>query len=122
MLSPNLQQFIARYVDSMETLEILLLLQRAPDTFWTPSAIDSHLGMKSGVAENRLRGLLENNFVTKGISGGYRYNARGEERRVAVLALAAAYAETRAEVVNAVYSENLNRLRAFSDAFRVKSE
>lgn len=121
-LQQSLIAFIRRYVGSMETLEILLLLQRAPDTFWTASAIDSHFGMKQGTAQERLQGLLQSHLVTRGTSGGYRYAPRDEELREGVSALAIAYAERRAVVANIVYSENLERLRAFSEAFKVKSE
>ncbi|MGA8808436.1 MAG: hypothetical protein WB973_11210 [Thermoanaerobaculia bacterium] len=121
-LQQSVMEFISRYVDSMETLEIILLLQRAPDTFWTGSAIDSHFGMKQGTAEKRLHGLLQNRLVSRGTSGGYRYAPKDEELRAGVSALAIAYAERRAVVANIVFSENLERLRAFSDAFKVKSE
>jgi hypothetical protein len=92
-LQQSVIDLIRRYIDSMETLEIILLLQRAPDTFWTASAIDSHFGMRQGTAEDRLQGLLENHLVTKGKSGGYRYAPEDEELRAGVSALAIAYAE-----------------------------
>jgi DNA-binding IclR family transcriptional regulator len=92
-LQQAVMDLIRRYVDSMETLEIILLLQRAPDTFWTASAIDSHFGMRQGTAERRLQGLLENRLVTRGKSGGYRYAPEDEELRATVSALAIAYAE-----------------------------
>lgn len=117
-----LQEFIRDYVDSIETLEILLLLNRAPDTFWTTTAIDSHFGMKQGTADKRLQAMLRNGLVTRGTSGGYRFMPRDEAQRALVAALATAYGDRRASVVNTVFSENLARLRAFSDAFKVKSE
>ena len=60
--------------------------------------------------------------IVKGASRGYRYNPGNEALDAAVGELAAAYADRRVSVVNAVFSENLARLRAFSDAFKVKSE
>ena len=122
ILQQSVMELIRRYVDSMETLEIILLLQRAPDTFWTASAIDSHFGMKQGTAEKRLQGLLQNHLVTKGKSGGYRYAPNDEELREHLSALAIAYAERRAVVANIVDSENLERLRVFSAALTMKSE
>ncbi len=121
-LQESVMELIRRYVDSMETLEIILLLHRAPDTFWTASAIDSHFGMKQGTAEKCLQGLLQNQLVTKGTSGGYRFAPNDEALREGVSALAVAYADRRALVASIVYNENLERLRAFSDAFKVKSE
>ena len=120
-LSQPLEAFIGRHIDSIETLEILLLLQRSPDTYWMTSAIESHLGIKSGTAEKRLFALQEHGFVVKGMTGGFRY-ARNNAADANVKALAEAYAEQRTAVVNTVFSENLARLRAFSNAFKVKSE
>ncbi|MBV8518340.1 MAG: hypothetical protein JO197_13160 [Acidobacteria bacterium] len=122
MVSPALLQFIRRCVDSIETLEILLLLQRTPETFWTPAAIDSQLGMKQGAAAKRLARLADEQLVVTGSSGAFRYAPRDEEDRATVAALTTAYADQRASVVNAVFSENLERLRAFSDAFRMKDQ
>ncbi len=98
-LSDSTQAFIRRYIDSIETLEILMLLQRAPDTLWTPAAMDSQLGMKQGIAEKCLQRLLHSGFVTKGMSGGYRYSPADDDLRVGISAVTAAYAECRLAVV-----------------------
>lgn len=118
----SLNEFIGRYIDSIETLEILLLLQRSPDTFWRPEAIDSHLGLKPGISDNRLSGLLQNGLVTAGTSGGYRYQVQDEDLKSWVSKLTSEYANRRIHVVNTVYSENLARLRAFAEAFKMKGE
>lgn len=122
-LPAPLTQFIAEAIDSIETLEILLLLHRSPETFWAPSAVESHLGLKKGIAEKRLAGLAQKRLAVRGEeSGGYRYRPENDERRKIVAELAAAYSDKRASVVNTVFSENLARLRAFANAFKVKGE
>ncbi|MGH9418567.1 MAG: hypothetical protein ACRD3J_01230 [Thermoanaerobaculia bacterium] len=122
-ISKSLTEFIGCNVDSIETLEILMLLQRAPDTFWTAVAIESQLGMRSGVSGPRLDSLCENGLIVRGFTaGGYRYSPGNEALRSLVEELATAYADSRAVVLNAVHSEHLDRLRAFADAFRMKSE
>ncbi|MEO8217607.1 MAG: hypothetical protein ABI718_11045 [Acidobacteriota bacterium] len=121
-LTPPLQELIARHIDSIEALEILLLLHRAPETSMTAAAIDSRLGLKSGIAEKRLQILLRTDLVLRETSGAYRYAVTDEDLNGRVADLASAYADRRTAVVNTVYSENLVRLRAFADAFKVKSE
>ena len=122
-LSPELLELIQQHIDSVETLEILLLLQRTPETFWTASAIESHLGLKSGTAERLLSNLEQRRLLVAGMSGGYRYNPNDDAARRDVIAeLATAYAGRRGEVINALYSANLTRLRAFSDAFKMRNE
>ena len=117
-----LEQFIARYIDSVETLEALLLLKRSSETFWMTSAIESHLGFKAGNVEKRLQSLLQNGFVVRGLSGAYRYSPERAEDDAQVAELAAAYADRRAAVLNALFNANLGPLRAFANAFKVKSE
>jgi DNA-binding IclR family transcriptional regulator len=121
-LPKKLEDFIGRYVDSIETLEILLQLQRSPETVWMAPAMESHLGMKSGTAEKRLESLARHGFAIRGSSSGYRYGTPDKELDATVAELAAMYAERRVMVVNTIFSENLARLRAFSNAFKVKSE
>jgi hypothetical protein len=119
LLPDPLEHFIARYVDSIETLETLLLLERSRETFWMTSAIESHLGFKAGSAEKRLQLLLQNGFVVRGMSGAYRYCPKRAEDDAQVAELAAAYADRRAAVLNVLFSDNLARLRAFANAFKV---
>ncbi len=121
-LPQPLEQFIARYVDSVETLETLLLLKRSSETFWMTSAIESHLGIKAGSAEKRLQSLLQNGFVVRGMSGAYRYCPKRADDDALVAELATAYAEQRTAVLNFLFSDSLARLRAFANAFKVKSE
>lgn len=121
-LPQHVLDFIRDHVDSIETLEIILLLHRAPDTFWRPEAIESHLGLKPGTAEKCLQKLDVSGIALQGMTRGYRYRATDAAVDRSVKALAAAYAEHRISVVNAVYSENLRRLRAFADAFKVKGD
>lgn len=115
------EDFVARYIDSIETLEILLLLHRAPDTFWMPAAVESQLGMKRDTADGRMQALQNEGLLVRGMTGAYRYSPTAAEAREEVSALAVAYAEQRWLVVDAVFGRN-KHLRAFSDAFRVKSE
>jgi hypothetical protein len=121
-LAKEIEEVIGRYIDSIETLDVLLLLQRSPDTFWRPEAIDSHLGLKSGMAAKKLESLMRDELVVCGNAGGYRYHVNDENLRNNIADLATAYADRRIAVVNAIYSENPARLRAFADAFKVKSE
>lgn len=121
-LPPTLVEFIGRYIDSIETLEILLLLKRSPETYWMPTAIESHLGIRPGLAERYLRELLDNGFIVRGMTGAFRYSPSGDAYDESIAELAAAYAEQRVAVVNTVFSQNLARLRAFANAFKVKSE
>ena len=120
-LPQELHRFIAEAIDSVESLEILLLLRRSPDTFWASTAVAQQLGLSQAVADARLRNLQKGELVVSGsATGAFAYAVKSAERHALVDRLALAYAEQRIHVINTIYSENLERLRAFSNAFRLK--
>lgn len=122
-LSEPIRELIRTHVDSVETLELLMLLQRSPDSYWTAAAAEQLLGMRPGTAEKRLDALVAAGLSMRGSQTiSYRYSPDDDEKREAVAALAAAYASQRVSVLNLVYSTNLERLKAFSGAFRLKGQ
>jgi predicted ArsR family transcriptional regulator len=115
----TIDQFIAQHIRSVEQLEILLLLQRSPDTYWTAAALAQHLGIAASLADNQVKALVRDGLAHEGASGPqYRYDAGNAERAQMVVQLAAAYRERRISVINAIYEANLTRLRTFADAFK----
>jgi hypothetical protein len=122
-LSPVIQQLLGDPVDSVEALELLLLLRRSPDTFWSSDAAAQQLGIRRELSERKLTQLAGRNLLVRGLeTGAYRYAPADDEVRAAVDELAAAYDEQRITVINAIYSANVERLRAFANAFRLKDE
>jgi hypothetical protein len=122
-LPPDVQRLIATCIDSVETMEILILLRRSPDSFWSGEAVAAQLGIKPEVAERKLGALTNAGLLARGFqSGAFRFAPSDDALRQTVDQLAETYANRRINVLNAIYSENLNRLRAFSDAFKLKKE
>ena len=122
-LSQPVQDLIRRNIDSVDTLELLLLLRRSPDSYWSADAAEQHLGLRQGAAKQRLDALVAGSLARRGSeTGAYRYAAVDEQMRESVDQLADPYANQRVSVINLIYSSNLDRLRAFSNAFRLKDE
>jgi len=121
-LRPEVQQLIGDCIDSVEAVEILLLLRRS-EAFWSTDAVATQLGMKPPIASAKLQALTDGRLLVVGSgSGAFRYAPPTAETKQAVDLLATAYADQRIHVINAIYSANLEKLRAFSDAFRLKTE
>ena len=117
-MPPEVRQLIERNIRSATEIEVLLLLYRAPETFWTASAtatvvgaseldVRAHLGRFEGA------GLIERGRQTD----AFRFAPRSEEARAAVAALAKAYVDNRSDVLRIVVG-SLSQITAFSDAFR----
>lgn len=120
-LNSKVRELIARHLDSLESVEILLLLRRSPQTYWGAPAIAEQLGIAPEITRARLEALRSGGMITVGEqTGAFRYAPPDDSTKAAVDDLAAAYANRRVSVVNAIYSANLERLRAFSNSFRVK--
>lgn len=123
MVVSPLEQFIASSIRTVEDVEILALLSRSPDTFWTADAIAQHLTLKPESVANSCRELVGRGLLATGGSGpAFRFAPADEQRREDVLSLVAAYRDRRVGVINAIYSANLTRLRSFADAFKLGGE
>lgn len=120
----DVRRFIERNIDSLEELEVLLLLYRRPDKGWTAEAVAGALYTHAQSAGNKLlslqrRGLAEMRdeqgiSVFQGRSPGP--NAPLVER------LARLYAERRLTVTNIIYAKPLPNVQAFADAFDLRRE
>jgi predicted ArsR family transcriptional regulator len=120
-LSPHIRELIARAFDSVEAVEIVMLLRRSPETFWGAPAVAEQLGIALKTAQAKLDALHHHGIVTVGErTGAFRYAPKDDTLKAGIDDLAAAYADRRVSVINTIYSANLERLRAFSNAFRVK--
>lgn len=120
-LKLEVRELIARHLDSVESIEILLLLRRSPQTYWAAPAIAEQLGIAPGIARAKLEALRHSGMIAVGEqTGAFRYAAVDEPTKNALEQLAEAYANRRVSVINTIYSTNLERLRAFSNSFRVK--
>lgn len=120
MLTAALNQFIATHIHSVEEVEIVNLLTRSPDTFWSAEAIASHLGLNQDTVANKARDLVRRGILAAGESGPvFRYAPSTPAALESVVALLAMYRDHRISVINAIYSANLTRLRSFADAFKL---
>ena len=120
-LSDDSRALIGTVIDSVETLEILLLLRRSPQTYWAAAAVAEQLGMRPETTRTRLEALRHRGLLAAGAdTGAYRFAPSDPKVVNGINELADAYADRRISVINAIYAANLERLRAFSDAFRMK--
>ncbi|HVS31087.1 MAG TPA: hypothetical protein VMS98_06505 [Thermoanaerobaculia bacterium] len=120
MRNQRLEQFIAEKIHSIEEVEILALLFRSPDTYWTATAMAQHLGLKEETVAAKVRDLERRGLAESGqTSGSFRFGTESEELKRDVAMLVEAYRDQRVTVINTVYSANLTRLRSFADAFKL---
>ncbi len=119
-IPPEIRDLIAQHFDSAEGIEIVLLLRRSQEAFWSPAAVSQHLGIKEEVADRKMDMLAKSRIlVTAEQSKAFRYEPRDSTVAARIDELAEIYTSRRLSVINAIYSANLEKLRAFSNAFRL---
>ena len=116
----DVRAFLAEYVDSIEQLEILLLLRGYPDRHWTAEETAARLYGNPQSAARRLARLRENRLLAAAADApGYRYDPASAELAAAVDRLAETYRERRVAVTTLIASRPMDNVRAFSEAFRL---
>lgn len=115
---PSVRQLIERHIRSATEIEVLLLLYRAPETFWGASAAASVAGareqdVRAHFGRFEAAGLIEHGRQTD----AYRFAPASDEAGAAVAALATAYSHNPNDVLRIVIG-SLGQITAFSDAFR----
>jgi hypothetical protein len=114
----NVLRFIDRYIESVEHLEILLLLSGEPRD-WSPAEIFQKIQSSRASVEQRLQSLAHAGLLVSN-GGKYRFNPRDEEMRCAVVDLAEAYRDWRVRVIEAIYTRKTDAVQSFADAFNLR--
>ena len=110
-LTRDAERLIARHVDSVGVLDLLLLLRGEPDRIWTRDAVREELACPPGWAERELE-RLRNDGLAAAHNGGYRYAPSSSRQRAAVDSLARAWRRDRAAVTRLVFAPRRGRVDA----------
>lgn len=121
-LSPEAEDFVARIIESIHQVELLMLLRRTPDRWWTAEAIAHELRESAMIVSAGLVGLRAHGLVA--VQGlvpmTYRYEPSSMRLHAGVESLAAAYEGTPLVLAKAVATKSGQTLRTFADAFRIR--
>jgi predicted ArsR family transcriptional regulator len=120
-LARNVQRFIDAHINSVEQLEVLLLLRSDPQRSWMSNEVSKELATSPDAAALRLADLAEQGLIEA--EGDpvphYRYGTPSRKVAADVAAVAEAYAKRRVSVISAIFSEPTGPAESFSDAFRL---
>lgn len=116
----DVQRFIFDHIDSVEQLDVLLLLREHPDRQWSSAQISTELRTSPLSVDLRLRLLKAQGLIDDG--GGappsYRFQPQTPALAARVSALADIYRVRRHAVYGLIFSP-LKRVRTFANAFMV---
>ncbi len=119
-LDQNIEKFIHACINSVEQLEILLLLRSRKEL--DAETITQELRTTSSSVEKRLSDLMRKNLVMLREHDGKRTYVYDPPSLYAdtVDQLASLYSSHRVSVINLIFSKPPDALTGFSDAFRFK--
>lgn len=119
------RRFLAAHIDSIEQLEVLMLLRAHAARAWSADDVNRELRSSVMSIRDRLGDLAGKGFLVAGEVEGalaYRYApADGEASRL-IDALASAYKARRLAVITLIYARPENDVAALSGAFEIRGE
>jgi predicted transcriptional regulator len=113
--------FVDRHIESLEHLEILLLLA-AEDRSWTAAEIFQKIQSSQASVDQRLQTLVAAGLLAKDATGQFRFAPKDEEARKVVKDLAEAYKSRRVRIIEAIYTRKTDAVQTFADAFKFRKD
>jgi hypothetical protein len=123
-LPDDIRQFITENISSVAKLEVLLFLRARKDEEWAAAALARELYTTPDMTATQLMELHVKGVLAAIESGerAYRYQPRTPELERVINDLATLYQERRVTVISLIYSEPMDKVRTFADAFRLRKE
>jgi hypothetical protein len=119
----NVRRFIVERINSVETLEILLLLHGHPAEEFGAAEVSRRLCTSAESAATRLADLQQAKLLVTTAAEPLKYRFDSTSTEAALVAdLEKVYKERRVSVISFIYSKPSDPLRAFSDAFRLRKD
>ena len=119
-LPADVHQFLYQNIESVEQLEVLVLLLRRAQRGWSPDEVARELYSHPVSISRRLAMLLARGLLREIEPGCYQYAPRTPELHATVVRVADSYQERRVAVITLIASKPVENVRAFSDAFRIR--
>jgi DNA-binding IclR family transcriptional regulator len=119
-LPEDVQHFVHQNIDSVEQLEVLLLLWRSPERGWTSEDVATAVYSHPSSVVRRLALLLDQGLLREPAPGCFQYAPRTAQLHQTVTHLDHMYRERRVAVITLIASKPIENVRAFSDAFRIR--
>lgn len=115
----EVKDFVFQFIDSVEQLEILLLVYASAPREWTPEEISDHLRSNRNSIVKRLSTLVAQRIIHRSESGiSYSFKSDDEKLSKTIELLSEIYKIHKYGVLEMIFSP-MKKSRDFADAFRI---
>ena len=115
-------EFVNETVDSIEQLELLLMLIESSDRWWDAVTAASKLGVEPARAQRDLEHFATRNLLAVNLANdvSYRFDPGSPSLAVRAEAVAAAHRSNARALFRLVSGRQKRAVRDFADAFRIR--
>lgn len=117
-----LQQFITRYVASVERVEILCIFAANPAKTYTVPEVQRIIQSSERSIADCLDNFRLNGLLAEQTGGSYRLVPKTNELAQLISDLATAYRERRVAVIEVIYGRRADAIQDFADAFKLRKD
>ena len=123
-LPPPVKQLLARYIRSVEQLEVLLLFAAQSNRTWTATDVYEVIRSSKTSIADRVKGFTNDGFLAEenGTPPSFRYAPKSEDLRRAVEETARVYQTHRIRVIEAIFAPVVDPVQSFADAFKLRKD
>ncbi len=120
------REFVLDHIDSVELLEVLLLLRKYPAEQWTVQRISDELRTNPSSVENRVSVLVAKNLLVHVSATDkealYQYMPSDNDLISLIDDVARCYAEKRVSFIELIFSRPRQTIQTFAEAFRFRKD
>lgn len=121
-LPNDVRTFVNMYIDSIELLEVLILLRTETDKAWSIPDVARALTLTHDSATLRLKELERRRLVHRDQGDLFSYDAHSLGVEETVERVAEAYSKRRTRLIALIFSGASESIRGFADAFRLRDD
>lgn len=117
----EVKSFLIQFIDSISHLEVLLMLYSTPEKKWDAQNVSKELRSNVTAATIQLENLQSKGLITVDESHQYSYHESSALHETIKLLFNLYHAKPVA-VVSCIYEKPTDKLKGFSDAFKIKKD
>jgi hypothetical protein len=123
-LPAEVRGFLGRYIESVEQLEILLLVASNPSRAWNVQEVYGVIRSSEGSVAHRLASFAREGLLQAGDSQPPTYSlaAVSGDLHAAISKTAEVYQTRRVRVIEAIFKSELDPIQGFANAFKLRKD